>query len=37
MINQVALIWIIKFNVKQVKQKSLGGFITWEVVGFLEF
>ena len=35
--NHIILIWTIKFNVKQVKQKRLDVCITWEVVGFLEF
>ena len=30
------LIWPIKFNVKQVKQKRLEVCITWQVVEFLE-
>ena len=37
MINHVVLIWTIKFNVKQIKQKSLEVCITRKVVGFLEF
>ena len=31
------LIWGIKFNVKQVRQKPLEIFINWKVAGFLEF
>ena len=36
-INHIVLIWAIKFNVKQVKQKPLEVCITWKVVGVLEF
>ena len=35
--NHIALIWIIRFNVKKVKQKPLKLCITWKVVGCLEF
>ena len=36
-INHIVLIWTIRFNVKQVKQKPLKVCITWKVVRFLEF
>ena len=36
-INHIALIWTIRFNVKQLKQKPLKVFITWKVIGFLGF
>ena len=36
-INHIVLMWTIKFNVKQVKQKPLKVCITWKVVGFWEF
>ena len=37
MINHVVLMRIIKFNLKQAKQKSLKVCIMWEAAGFLEF
>ena len=37
MINHTVLVWTIRFNVKQVKQKPLKVCITWKIVGFLEF
>ena len=37
MINHIVLIWTIRFNVKQVKQRPLKVCITWKVVGFSEF
>ena len=36
-INHIVLIWTIRFNVMQVKQKPLKICITWKVVGFLDF
>ena len=37
MINHVVLIWTVKFNVKQVKEKSLEVCATSKVIWFLEF
>ena len=37
MINHVAVIWTIKFNVKQVKEKPLKVRITWKFARCLEF
>ena len=36
-INRTVLIWTIKFNLKQVKQKPVEVCITWKVKEFLEF
>ena len=36
-INHIVLIWTIRFNVKQVKQKPLKVCSTWKVIELLEF
>ena len=36
-INYIILVWTIRFNVEQVRQKPLKHCITWKVIGFLEF
>ena len=36
-INHMVLIWIIKFNLKHVMQKSVKVCIIWKVVGYSEF
>ena len=37
LMNHIILIWAIKFNLKQVKQKPLEVWITRKVIGFLKF